>query len=1079
MGNKGLSVELQIEGSVLTMPAKLSLGYRKDGMVVHGTVQAASIRPEELIIQINKDAGAKIGSYLKKMTGFLPEELTFHYENGQSLVWVQNRHSSLGIVWVNNTLACLIRIQVDKNAQSGSLNGYISQAAGLFGIEQIYLYGRRGSGASLPLLTSTVFGKAEEFRYPSAMRDCDVLFCGKFSYDKDKDLVGKFLYMVFGIEQMKLSLFMGMGKQGFAGYAMLPIISGSVMSAEELYLGVECQKGVNMKLAGTFRFSFVPGALFHVDANIGTQGFLLETFAELKNPVTIYKNFKIGDTALAIGVGMSGMTFRMFSNLYIGEIKVFGAIGLAVMPDIVKMEFISAAITDITLPKLIKNIFGKGVNFADELDFIALSGLPLAEATDGKIRISDKDNVKDEQVRSNIVSQFNNLVKSQSFTVDAESVFLERIAGVTGEDIIVLTDKSRMRHYYINAQGKLNLQAQFYFSVVDTRFGDYTIKKGVFVCGSITLFQRFKVRALFSMSQEDGILAYANIDKIDLGIVRIESSGINPQDNPLNYFPQDSLLWLLMDHKPTVQGNKPAEVKPTGAVFFLRAGKNECSFYIDGKVVLFGFYGIAAKILYVGKTISVDVRINIGKLIKAAFQLKASYADFTNLKFSIALIIDCTGLEKALKKVQAGIDQAIKKLREEVNKAQKDLTQAQRNVNELHSQINTLDNKIQDCKRAIKKAKWYQFWIPIGKGAEIAAYEVAKAGIYVAIGVANAALEVAKLAVGIGGIVGEAVLKAINGAISATLNLFFIKYVKLMAAASMKEQSFEAEIEFIALGKTFHFSKTVGAKQFLDQPENLLDENISQRLQPELDNIKNGSFKSHRRRYKKMQCSMREYKKMLGQGMEQIHSSSALLQGMSEIYINNCGEMLPQYEYFNQSYERALGEVEAVLDLTDNSMNFSKMDEAVAMIKKAVKDPTKNIKEEKRQALEPAIKEYEAAMRLVGKINENAQDIRDQRTNLSMQLEQMRKAEAQNLKTKARTATIADEDIEKIVNDTEELLYINFPPTKVRGTYINLGREKKIIEHLDDVRKRMGLSESDSVKKTRTKSTPQKYTQRL
>ena len=50
----------------------------------------------------------------------------------------------------------------------------------------------------------------------------------------------------------------------------------------------------------------------------------------------------------------------------------------------------------------------------------------------------------------------------------------------------------------------------------------------------------------------------------------------------------------------------------------------------------------------------------------------------------------------------------------------------------------------------------------IAKGIEIGAYEVAKAGIYVAIGVATAALQVAKAAVQLAGKVGEGVMKAVN-----------------------------------------------------------------------------------------------------------------------------------------------------------------------------------------------------------------------------------------------------------------------------------------------------------------------------
>lgn len=1076
MENQKLSVALCMDGSVLTMPARLTLGYQKGHLLAHGRVQASQMNPEAVIREISKEAAEQFQEPLKTLVdNVLPEELIFHYENEQSMLWVHNDNSNLGIVWTSQGLACLMAIRRNEGAQAGTLEYYLSEAAKLFGIEQIFLYGKKGSVSSPPLLTNAVLGEAEEFHYPSAMNQCSFLFCGKFSFDKDKDLVGWFLHEAFGIEQTRLSLFMGMGQGEFMAYAMLPVFEGKVLSAEELYLGMEFGKRTGMVLAGTFRFSFIKDALFQVNSSIGTDEFELGAFARLDKPINLFGNFSIGDTSLSIGVGKSGMAFRLFSNLYIGEIKVFGAVGVAVAAS-PELEFLSTAITDITLSKLIKNIFGKDIPFADGLDFLELTGLPLGTAADVAIQIGKEEDVKSESVKARIVSRFNELVSSNSFTVTEENVAIERITGTTDEDVVVLTDKSRMRHYSISSKGKLGLQAQFYYSRVDTRLGDYTLKKGIFLCGSITLFQKFTVKALFSMSESDGVLAYASIDSIDLGILRIGPSGIDPGDNPLSHFSQDSLLWLLMDDKPAVQGS----YTPKGAVFFLRANKQECQFYIDGKIELFRIFSVAVRALYANKTISIDAQFNISSLIKTTLQIKAAYGDMSNANFSVQLIIDCTGLEKALKNAKKSIDQAIENLKKKINGAKEKLTQAQNHVNELHSQIDNFDRKISDCKSAIRNAKWYKkAFVAIAKGAEIAAYEVAKGALYTAIGVANAALEVAKLAVSAAGAVGEGVLKIISGAIDATLNLFFIKYIRLCAAASTSNASFEAEIEFVALGKTFSFKKTLGAQGFFNQPDSMLDDSISDNLKPELDNIENGSFKSNRRRYKKMQCSIRECQKMLGQGMDQLQAGTSLLQGMSEKYLEHCNEMLPEYEHFSYSYANALGEVESVLALANDTVSFDQMDEAVGMIKNTMQDGTSNIPETKRQALESAVNEYEAASKLVGKMGENAVQIREQKENMLTHLEEMKAEEKEALAKTGRTVSISQESMENVLNDTEELMYENFPPTKGRGTYINLSRESKIKNSLDEMRKNMGLSASASVERTRSKRTPLEYEERL
>lgn len=65
----------------------------------------------------------------------------------------------------------------------------------------------------------------------------------------------------------------------------------------------------------------------------------------------------------------------------------------------------------------------------------------------------------------------------------------------------------------------------------------------------------------------------------------------------------------------------------------------------------------------------------------------------------------------------------------------------------------------------------------------------------------------------LGGLVGEGVLKAVNGVIKGAMSLFFLNYIKLEASADMKQSYFNVEIEFVALGKTYHFKKEIGKKR--------------------------------------------------------------------------------------------------------------------------------------------------------------------------------------------------------------------------------------------------------------------------
>lgn len=76
----------------------------------------------------------------------------------------------------------------------------------------------------------------------------------------------------------------------------------------------------------------------------------------------------------------------------------------------------------------------------------------------------------------------------------------------------------------------------------------------------------------------------------------------------------------------------------------------------------------------------------------------------------------------------------------------------------------------------------------IARGLEIAGLEVAKAGVYVAIGVAHGALEVAKAALKLGDTVVSTVLKSIAYVISAATQILWIKSFELGITATRQMQ---------------------------------------------------------------------------------------------------------------------------------------------------------------------------------------------------------------------------------------------------------------------------------------------------
>ena len=67
MENQKLSVALCMDGSVLTMPARLTLGYQKGPLLAHGRVQASQMNPEAVIREISKEAAEQFQEPLKTL----------------------------------------------------------------------------------------------------------------------------------------------------------------------------------------------------------------------------------------------------------------------------------------------------------------------------------------------------------------------------------------------------------------------------------------------------------------------------------------------------------------------------------------------------------------------------------------------------------------------------------------------------------------------------------------------------------------------------------------------------------------------------------------------------------------------------------------------------------------------------------------------------------------------------------------------------------------------------------------------------------------------------------------------------
>lgn len=1055
MNNQRISWDIKINGTLLSMPSELHMGVQDGQFELQGTLQTNQMNLTKVLGLIDSEVAEKYGTYLSSVTGLFPEQTYFKYRKNQCTIWIGEEESRFAIMWQEKDIAVLYAITVTNNSTKGSIEYYLSLVAKELGMQQMFLLFRKGNACTMDNLTDLVMGQKETFVIPTKLSTYNLLFCGLFAFDKET-VIGQAMKLLFGVKEMQMKMFLAASEQGIAGYVMLPVIESTVLKVEELYFGIEVnKKTVRMMLSGTFEFAFIKDVLFCVECALSNQGFRIEAFAKMENPKPLFHTFSLGDTCLVIGYE-KGFIFQMFCNLYMGKIKIFGALGLTVVGNVANIDLLSAAVTDITLPIFVESVLGKKIDGLETFDFIQLLGLPFSQIQDFPV----EKNMSKEQA----AEAFNSRISDKSFLLDSNQMQVE-----TFENGTILIDKKRMRHYYITEKGKLQLQAQFYYALKDMKLGDYNISKGIFVCCTIKLFQKVEIQALFSMSDTDGVLAYACIRNLDLGFLKLSASGLNTaSDNPLANLPEKSLLRQFVS------------LEEKGAVFYLRAGSTEVSFYIDAKLELLGLFKFATRILYVKGLISIDVRFSIFAGIEASLHIGVAYQDFSKGSFSFMLEIDCTGLEKKLKQVQDKINAAIENLKNKINSAKKKITEAQNNVNELYGQISKLDRKIQDCKSAIKNAKWYKkAFVAIAKGIEIAAYEVAKAGLYAAIGVAKAALEVAKQVVALGGIIGEGVLRAIDGAITAALNLFFIRLIRLESNVSLTEQYFQAEIEFVALGKTYHYQTKLGRKAIAENPSQALSSNINGTMDSDLKNIEKGTFKSNRNRYRHEEYTIAQHKSRLQDGMEQLEASTRLMCRMQQVYVEGCGEAMPEFEEINVAYQQSINGVAGMLDIANRSVNFEDMNKAVSILEEEMKEKKETVRDTTYVPVKSAIADYKESMGLLEMIQKGIVQVEDQSNSVKEHVDLMKQKEEQYQKEFIKTGNRPDCDMVSVLNTTEEIMYEEFPVTRNKKDFINLSREKLIHQYLDEARGEFNGEQTEKIKTMRTRAAKGRYESRL
>lgn len=1056
MADNKISCSVTAEGTVLSNPAKIKISKVDGELLLGGTIEwGGQPISNTLTFLEDKDPGS-IGGYVDALLpDCAPKELFYFYHKNKMLVSVKDKMTHFRLVKVPDGGALLFAFSFDPESgqddgEEKNLENLLCTVADFFGIKEFMFYAQTGSSWLLPEMGNTGAGS----RTPSDMQKCSFFTYAQIEF-VEESLLGKGIHELFGIK--KTELYLGADKEGFIGMITLPEINTSYIKSRDLSLHMQFGKALEFMLKGTFQFTMIPEMEFRIECGVSNSAFKLSALAHADKPVQLIDILSIGDTCLMIQMGKT-LEFGLYSTLYINRLAIFGAVMLSETGGTIVPELISAAlINELTISSLLENLAGKEMGGNSNIDFIKIKGLDFQTITPFDVKkLAPED-------AGAVADHFNRQVDSVDLKLDPEQIQLTSYEAGTD-----LADLKRMRHYFINKKGNIELSAQFYYSSVDTKFGNYTVEQGLFFCGVLEILKaRFEV--LFSWRKsEECILAYARAAPIKLGFLTIDSSDFASERSSELPIAADSVMSQFVD------------LRRRGLVFFLAASKKEVSFYFDGKVDILGIINAQARILFVNGLISIDVCTNFFSILKASLHLKIDYSSFNSGAFQFCLMIDTSGLAEKMKRVTQRIDQAARKLHGKIDNANREITRAQKHVTELYGQISYLDGRINDCAEAIRRAPWWKkAFVAIGKGLEIGAYEVAKGGVYAAIGVATAALEVARAVITFAGRLGEDVLKAVSAVIQGAMSVFYINYIKLEINADRNAANFHAEMGIVLLGKTYTVSKDIGRQALSQNPTGALDDaiNSDSAVSKDIENIEVAASRSYWRKYQHEEYTIEENKRNLKEMIVHIDDSVSMLQSMQDSYMQEFHIPMEEFNEMNTSLSDAFVQAENILNTGARTGNMEALDEPMEQLRKIVdtQEEGKGESDNELNRIRESIAQYDEASELHSQLQSAIEKIHESREGVLDYNEKIHDITQENCDIYVNP----EGNLAKVITEVEEQMYKTFPVERSGRRLINISRESAIRESFEEAEKMLEVKPSRYVRNKRSLGEKGVYRNRL
>lgn len=1062
---KSPSYGIGVTGNICNQKFSGAISNKDGSMELIGGIAIDSLGLNNIMPVVNKDLSEFISKECTDIFGEINGKALFYHYKDNNLVCLNTSGVSFLALSKDSNGLLIFNFDIEKKYEEkgifNKITTYIRNIASYFGLENFMFMVKIGEGCDIKSLTSYIKVKNSNAliqnislkNLPSNINNYDLLLTSKFIFEGKSSVFSKAMLELLGIRS--LDFYMGANKN-FSNYMSMlvfPKVDNNILTLKDSYIKISGNNKVpSLNLRGNLILKCLKDIEFVISSDISMGKFLLS--AEMSNnKAQLTGPFNIGDAALLIGYN-NGLTFGILGTIYLRALSFFAAIVLNYQGEAVTPQLISAAIDELSISSLVKNFTGMDVSGLENFDEIAIEGFDFT--IKNKFPSNILDNVE------KVVEHFNNTVLDKKLCLNLDETKITR-----GSNGVHLVDKSRMRHYFIDNEGNLKLKAQFYSALVteEFTFGSYKVTPGMFICCRLKIFN-VSMKLYFSLSEKDGLLTFMQIDPMRFGLFSFDKSSFSKNVTNKNSLPSNSIIYQFIS--PTVSG-------PTA---LLAINKKDLNFYLDGNLKYASIFNVDTRIVFSKKLISIAARFAIFNLFKCTFMLSTDIQSANNMNFDIVLGVDLTGIEKLFKSVTDSIEKAINTYKNGINNAQKAINEAKNKVNSLQSEINDLNKKISDCKRDTRKAKGFRKAIKaIKNAAKIAGYEVAKAALYVSIGVAKAALEVASKAVKIAGKVGEAVLVAVNNIIKGVLKLFFIKKFELRAAASSKEEKFEVNIEFNALGKDHKISKSYSHNNLKNSAINLLSSDMNALVKPDIDAINNNIYRSNKSKFQPINIPLSVHKQRLEDGIKELNSSRSLLETIGKEYAEEFGQPIDMTEEISAEFCTVMDSVTSNLSLAANMINIDDVNSIIDNVNSEINNNDTIYRDDELKTMEDVVTGFNEILEMRKEIDRGMELV----TNHRDEFENNNKTMVENLREVVPYTVEKIDDkcnMGKVLDKVEDKILTEYSNDR-SNYYINLAKESSIFRALDEERELYGYTPSNERISRRSKIRKNGYQERL